>query len=193
MYIWTRVQPELAICKLVLRGFFAVIKILICHPCVLFQHFKNTSLPTSVYFQLLLSNYSIQPARRAAARDGGVGCQEAGHANHAGPTFYRPSHKLLMYLVCLSEQTLSLRWWTMCRRSARVPLPPLSPSQTYNILPRSLFTDLHPHSQQAWPSMVTTFTLFHPSHNLTLLKFTQAQQVVIHPTNHFTYYTTEFL
>ena len=78
---------------------FSILKILHCPPMFIWMTFCPITASSQLYW--------------AAARDGGGSCQEeAGHANHASPTFYRLSYKLLMYLVCLSEQT-------MCRHTAK--------------------------------------------------------------------------
>lgn len=45
--------------------------------------------------------------------------------------------------------------------SSAVSVPNIQHPLAY-LLPRSPFNDLHPHSPWAWPSMVTTFTLFSP-------------------------------
>lgn len=45
--------------------------------------------------------------------------------------------------------------------SSVVSVPNIQHPLAY-LLPRSPFNDLHPHSPWAWPSMVTTFTLFSP-------------------------------
>lgn len=158
-----------SICNLVLHGFLAVMKKLICHPCALFQRFKNTSLPTSVYLNdfcpiTASSRCTEQQPEMAgvAAKKQDMQTMQVLHLQ----AFIQTSD--VSGVPEWANAFFALKRWADAQRGCPF-LPCLHPKHTTSsVLPRSLFTDLHPHSQQAWPSMVTTFTLFHPSHNLTL-------------------------
>lgn len=107
-------------------------------------------------FGRLLCNYGIQQAWRAA-RDGGDGCQGAGHAIRAGPSSYRLS-KVVSSISAWTDTFFTLTY------SKDSPSFPVSIPNIQHPLSSFLFlfllTDLHPHSPPAWPSVVTTFTLF---------------------------------
>lgn len=74
-----------------------------------------------------LSNCSIHQAYWAA-RHGGGGCQEEGHATHPTPTFYRRLH------------------WKKCGDTQQWCLFIPNLQDPFSLLPCSLFTDLHPYS-----------------------------------------------
>lgn len=114
------------------------------------------------------------------------GCQEAGHAIHASPSFYR----LSKVVSGTSAWTFSLPW-----HAAKTLLSSLSPSQTYNIL-----------SPPSSSSSSLIYMLIHRqrdllrwqhSHFFTLcaillwLTFTEAQQVLRYSAEHFIYNPTE--
>ena len=88
-------------------------------------------------------------------------CHGTGCANYTSPTFYRLSYKLVMYLACRSEQTLVLKQCADTHSKGAPSCPVFIPNIQH---PLSLSADLHPYSPPAWPSMVTTFTLFYSSH-----------------------------
>lgn len=75
--------------------------------------------------------------------------------------------KVLMYLLCLNEQTVSLHQ-TLCRHTAKVPLPPLSSSQTYDIL-----SPPPPSSQIRFTFSFTASVTFYGDDVHTFLPFTQ--------------------
>lgn len=112
------------------------------------------------------------------------------------PTFYRLSYKLLMYLMCPSEETLSFCWNDM-------QTPPSSPVSIPNIqhplssllpsLPRRWFTSsftasLTFYGDDIYTCFFSSLRAFSPC-----LKCTEAQQVERYPTKHFIYYATDFL
>lgn len=159
-------------------------RMLIRHPYVLFQHFKNTSLPTNVYlddFCPITASTRLTEQPEMA----GNAAKKQDMQPHASPIFYRLSYKVLMYLLYLNEQTVSLHQ-TLCRHTAKVPLPLLSSSQTYNILspppPSSLiYILIHRKRDLLWWQCSHIFTLRAIS---PCLKFTEAGSEIFHKTLH---------
>lgn len=154
---WSKAKPSAAGCSM---GFL--------HPYVLFQHFKNTPLAHQCLFRWLVQ--SQHPAGLLSSkRWRGDGCQGGGHANTNPPlpTFYRLLYKL-MYVVCpkWAKAFLCTENDVQTTHSAFAPfLRRLHPTLQHSFSPPSLTSSLIYIliSRQAWPSMVTTFTLFFSS------------------------------
>lgn len=89
--------------------FFSTLKITLCPPLFISMHFVQLQHPET------------------------AGMSSKNQTNCSSLTFYRISYRVLICLVCMSEQTLSLHE-TICRCIEKVARPPLSPSQTYDIL-----------------------------------------------------------
>lgn len=128
--------------------------------CVLLKCFWKYFTVHRCLFVWLSSNYSMQPAHWAAPGASGDGCQRSRTCKPCKSPHFTGFHTNSWCISCARVRKHFLSAGTICRH----PLPPPSPSQTYNILslpssPRSLVADLHPRSPQAWPSMATTFTL----------------------------------
>lgn len=163
------VSPELsqAICNLVLHGFLAVMKTLICHPCVFFQHFKNTSLPTSVY----LNNFCPITASRRCTE------QQPEMAGTAAKKQDMQTMQVLHLQAFIQTSDVSgvpewanaffaLKRWADAQRGC--PFLP-SPSQTYNILcppspPLHWFTSSFTASMTFYGDNIHTFSPFAQSH-----------------------------
>ena len=144
-----------------------MMKRLIFHPCVLFQHFKNTSLPTNVYLNDFLSNYSIQPALLSGSQ------RWRGQLPRRSGTCKPCKSHILQAFIQTSDVSGVPEWANDVQtHSKRCPFPALSSSQTYNILsptssPRSLIYILIRHKRDLlWCSH---FFFFYSLHNLALL------------------------
>lgn len=163
-------------------------KRLICHPYMLFLHFKNTSLPTNVYLNdfcsIAVSSRLTEQQEMAgtAAKRQDMRTKQVPHFTGFHTNFWCIWFALVSKFFLCTE--------TMCRHTAKVPLPPMSTSQTYNILsPPSLplhwFTSsFHRKRDLLWWQHSHFFTLrtIWPS-----LKFTEVQQIVKYPTKHFSF------
>lgn len=173
---WWRDRLVILMCS------FSILKIPHCPPMFIWMTFVQLQHPAGLL---------------TAARYGGDGCQEAGHATHAGTTFYRLSYKLLMYLVCLSENTFFAPKRCADTQQRCPFLPCLHPKHTTSSSPTSSLTPswliyilIQRKRNLLWWQCSHFFTLRTIS---PCLKFTEAQQVVSYPTKHLIYYTTEFL
>lgn len=172
------------ICDLVFLGFLAMMKSLIFHPCVLFQHFKNTSLPTNVYLNDFLSNYSIQPALLSGSQ------RWRGQLPRRSGTCKPCKSHILQAFIQTSDISGVPEWANDVQtHSKRCPfLPCLHLKHTTSSL-------LPPPLAPWFTSSFTTSVTFYGVHTFLLSAQSrpawrsQKQQVARYLTKHFIYYT----
>lgn len=148
------------------HGFLAAMKRSIHRLMCSFSILKMLPCPPVVYLDDFCA---ITESRRRTEQPEteGDSCQEAGHVGRSTSQISQAFHA---NFSCMRYVWASLHFLYTETDAAKMPLILPSLSQTCNVLspPSSLSADLHPHSQRAWPSMVTTLSLFYPLHILAL-------------------------
>lgn len=148
-----------------------------CHPCVLSLDitFHYPQMFIWMTFAQLQHLDGLLSSSQRYGEGGGGGCQGTGCANHTSPTFYRLSYKLVMYLVCLSEQTLVLKQCADTHSKGAPSCPVFIPNIQHPLsLPLRWFTSLFTASVTFYGDDVHTFLLF--ARISPCLNFTEAQK-----------------